>query len=60
MLKEGNGFLRGAEFEVIHSDNYAGAEQVRPFVQCLCEVAHRGVIFEHALVGEAEVDFGFD
>ena len=40
MLKEGNGFFRGAEFEVIHSDNYVGAEQVRPFVQRLRQVAH--------------------
>src|SRR5690242_14070563 len=46
MLKEGSRFFRGAEFQVIHSDNDGGAEQVWPFTQGFCQMAGGKVVFE--------------
>src|SRR5690349_12886687 len=50
MLEEGSRFFRGAEFEVIHSQDYGRAEQVGPFAKSLRQVANRQVVFEEALV----------
>ena len=60
-LKKRNGLFWRAQFEIIHSHNYGGAEQVWPFAQSpWFRWRTAKLVFEQALVSKTQVNLSLD